>query len=176
MDEIPVDPENENPTDDQLREPSGEVEVSEGDTDENSGSRWKKRVLWAAGIAAAAGAAVLLYVKATADRDDPPPADDLDDDLDDELWAEDDLDDDDGDGDEDEDEDEDWIVDEDLRDYLDEQQAIVDRLIVEVETLDEDERQALYDQLDVDHQIQASDDLADWADDAVGHPSWRSDD
>lgn len=173
MDEIPMDPENEDPTDGQLRLPSGEVEASEGPAPENPQSRWKKRALWAAGIAAAAGAAVLVYLKATADRDDLVHSDDLDDDL----WAEDGLDDEEADDGDDEDgEDEDWIVDDDLRDYLDEQQAIVDRLIVEVETLDEDERQSLYDQLDVDHQIQASDDLADWADDAVGHPSWRSDD
>jgi hypothetical protein len=178
MDETPEDSEPSVDAAPQMAGPSGEADAetetpTEADSVQSE-ARWKKRALWAGGIAAGIGAAVLVYLKVKADPEDHDSFDERDDD---DLWA-DDLDDLDEDDDEDEDEedDDDWIVDEDLRDYLDQQEEIVGRLITEVETLDEDEWQSLYDQLDVDHQIQASDDLAEWADDAVGHPSWRSGD
>lgn len=41
--------------------------------------------------------------------------------------------------------------------------------------LDEDEFQALYDQLDATHQLEVDEALTEFADNAVGDPSWRAD-
>jgi len=54
-----------------------------------------------------------------------------------------------------------------------EQDDIVVTLAVDVETLDSDEYDDLFEQLDDDHKSQAQDNLAQWADDAVGDTDWR---
>ncbi|WCO69095.1 hypothetical protein PO878_10195 [Iamia majanohamensis] len=159
-------PRNEWPSRDELLRRSGRKDcllrepVQSENEPERPEPRWKRRAYVAGGVAlvTAVAVGVVAYLKQLAEQSDE---DDLDDDYD-SAFA-------------DEDDDDDWVVDQDLADYLDEQEEIVARLIVEVETLDEDEWQGLYDQLDLDHQMKASDDLAEWADDAVGHPSWRSD-
>lgn len=57
----------------------------------------------------------------------------------------------------------------------DEQDDIVGRLGVGVETMDEDEFDALYDQLDADHQAQVDVSVREFADNAVGDEHWDSD-
>lgn len=54
----------------------------------------------------------------------------------------------------------------------DEQDQIVVTLAVDIETLSEEEFTQLYDQLDADHQMEVSDNIRDFADNAVGSPHW----
>jgi len=58
----------------------------------------------------------------------------------------------------------------------DEQDQIVVDLAVDVETLSDEEFEDLYDQLDVDHQMQVDDNLVEFANNAVGDEHWDSDD
>jgi len=57
----------------------------------------------------------------------------------------------------------------------DEQDTIVGQLGEGVETLTEEEFDALYDQLDADHQMQVDASVREFADDAVGDEHWDSD-
>lgn len=57
----------------------------------------------------------------------------------------------------------------------DEQDQIVDRLMVEIETMDSDEWEALRGQLDDEHQAQVDEEAREWANDAVGDEHWDSD-
>ncbi|MFC8921715.1 hypothetical protein [Cellulosimicrobium sp. NPDC057127] len=57
----------------------------------------------------------------------------------------------------------------------DEQDTIVGELIEGIETLDEDESDALYDQLDADHQMRVDAAVRRFADNAVGDEHWDSD-
>ena len=43
-------------------------------------------------------------------------------------------------------------------------------------TMDEDEYAEIYDQLDAKHQMQADEDMRDFANNAVGSDTWDSDD
>lgn len=56
-----------------------------------------------------------------------------------------------------------------------EQDQIVVELAVGVETLPQEEFDDLYQQLDVDHQIEADQNLRNFADTAVGDPNWDAD-
>jgi hypothetical protein len=56
-----------------------------------------------------------------------------------------------------------------------EQGEIVTQLAVNIESLTEDEFQELYDQLDVDHQIEVNGNVREFADRAVGDEHWDSD-
>lgn len=57
----------------------------------------------------------------------------------------------------------------------DQQDEIVNKLAAEIGTLEEDEWDALYDQLDRDHKDEADDIAREFADDAVGDEHWDSD-
>lgn len=57
-----------------------------------------------------------------------------------------------------------------------EQDQIVVDLAVGVESLDDDEFEELYDQLDVKHQIEVDQNLREFANGAVGSDTWDSDD
>ena len=56
-----------------------------------------------------------------------------------------------------------------------EQEQIVGDLAVGVETLNDEEFDDLYNQLDVDHQMQVDDNLREFANNAVGDEHWDSD-
>ena len=55
------------------------------------------------------------------------------------------------------------------------QDQIVVQLAVNIETLSEEEFDELYDQLDVDHQMEVDADVRQFADNAVGDEHWDSD-
>ncbi len=57
----------------------------------------------------------------------------------------------------------------------DEQDQIVVDLAVGIETLSEEEFEELYNQLDVDHQMEVDQDIREFADNAVGDEHWDSD-
>jgi hypothetical protein len=59
----------------------------------------------------------------------------------------------------------------------DQQDGLVGDLVESLDgmKLDEDDFEALYDQLDADHQREVDDAVRDFADNAVGDPSWRAD-
>lgn len=57
----------------------------------------------------------------------------------------------------------------------DEQDQIVVDLAVGIETLSEEEFEDLYNQLDVDHQMEVDQDVREFADSAVGDEHWDSD-
>lgn len=55
------------------------------------------------------------------------------------------------------------------------QDGIVDDLVTGLETLDEEEFDDLYEQLDADHQIEVDQSVREFADNAVGSEHWDSD-
>lgn len=55
------------------------------------------------------------------------------------------------------------------------QDQIVNRLIVEIETMDGDEWDQLREQLDARHRAQVDAEAREWADDSVGDEHWDSD-
>ena len=55
------------------------------------------------------------------------------------------------------------------------QRELVDRLCVEAESMDSDEWYELYEKLDPEHRRQVDAEMDDFADNAVGSPTWRSD-
>jgi hypothetical protein len=57
----------------------------------------------------------------------------------------------------------------------DEQDRLVARLSVEVETMDGDEWDALRAQLDAKHRRQLDEEVREWATDAIGDENWNSD-
>lgn len=57
----------------------------------------------------------------------------------------------------------------------DEQDDIVNRIGAGVETMDSDEIEELYAQLDVNHKMQVDDSIREFADNAVGDEHWDSD-
>ncbi len=57
----------------------------------------------------------------------------------------------------------------------DEQDGIVAELGEGIETLSEEEFEALYDQLDVEHQMEVRESIREFADNAVGSEHWDSD-
>jgi hypothetical protein len=57
----------------------------------------------------------------------------------------------------------------------DEQDGIVAELGEGIETLSEEEFEALYDQLDVEHQMEVTESIREFADNAVGSEHWDSD-
>lgn len=57
-----------------------------------------------------------------------------------------------------------------------EQDAIVTELAVNVAALSEEEFEALYRQLDTEHQLRVDDNVRQFADNAVGNEHWDSDD
>ena len=57
----------------------------------------------------------------------------------------------------------------------DEQDDIVSRIGVGLETMDYDENEALRDQLDADHKSQVDDSIREFADNAIGDEHWDSD-
>ena len=59
-------------------------------------------------------------------------------------------------------------------DYF-EQEELTMELICGMETMDIDEWEEKYDILDVEHQIEVDEALQEFADNAVGSSSWRSD-
>lgn len=52
-----------------------------------------------------------------------------------------------------------------------------DQMVVDLDpnTMDEEEYAEIYDQLDVDHQLQADQDVREFADNAIGSETWDSD-
>ncbi len=56
-----------------------------------------------------------------------------------------------------------------------EQNEIVNTLAAEIETLTEEEFDALYEQLDGSHQAEVNANVREFADDAVGDEHWDSD-
>ena len=56
-----------------------------------------------------------------------------------------------------------------------EQDDIVGQLAVEVETLTWEEFEELYDQLDIEHKMEADENLREFVDNAVGSEHWDSD-
>lgn len=57
----------------------------------------------------------------------------------------------------------------------DEQDTIVGQIGEGLGTMDEDEIEALYDQLDAEHRSQVDDVIREYADNAVGDEHWDSD-
>lgn len=55
------------------------------------------------------------------------------------------------------------------------QKRIVEKLIDNIEEMEEEEFEKLYDQLDVDYQIQVDKAIREFADAAVGSEHWDSD-
>ena len=55
----------------------------------------------------------------------------------------------------------------------DEQNEIVNEITSNFDSMESDEYERLYDQLDVDHQIEVDDAAHQYADDAIGTPHWR---
>ena len=53
-----------------------------------------------------------------------------------------------------------------------------DQMVVDLDpnTMDEEEYAEIYDQLDAEHQLQADQDMRDFANNAVGSDTWDSDD
>ena len=54
------------------------------------------------------------------------------------------------------------------------QEQIVVDLTVEMETMDENEFEDLYNQLDIEHQMQVDQAASGFADNAIGSSSWRA--
>lgn len=54
----------------------------------------------------------------------------------------------------------------------DEQNTIAQQLMVNIDTLSEEEIDELYDQLDTYHQREVDDAIREWANDAVGDDNW----
>lgn len=57
----------------------------------------------------------------------------------------------------------------------DEQDDIVGRIGANIETMDDEEIDELYDQLDAEHRSQVDDSIREFADNAVGDEHWDSD-
>lgn len=56
-----------------------------------------------------------------------------------------------------------------------EQDQIVVTLAVDGPSMEEEEFEALYEQLDIEHQMEVDQDVRDYADNAVGDEHWDSD-